>query len=309
MKTFAGKAISTEDWRAHLENFFSSSDAQKKLATVDFDGWLNGEGTKLPVELKFDTTLVDQVHLPFLPPPKQLTADFFPLPPLQAYALADRWATAKTDADFAAFNRSDLASFETDQTVVFLEKLQTVEGGLSVRAVAMLDEIYGLSTAGNAELAWRFFAIALKSGKEYAEKAAVWVQDKGSFVLLSFKALQDGPDMISFLYFRTHEGASHPSSSRSLAQVAYINSSLTLQFCRSTYKSIFKVNQELARKTFQDHAAFYHPIARRMIAQVRFFRLILFILCCLTLPYVGPWPGQQGLSKSRGGTRTGSGIG
>lgn len=50
---------------------------------------------------------------------------------------------------------------------------------MSVEGVKALDAIYGLSSAGNAELAWRFFQIALSTGSEYAQKAAEWVTDKG----------------------------------------------------------------------------------------------------------------------------------
>ncbi|KAL7415639.1 peptidase family M1-domain-containing protein [Mrakia frigida] len=201
VKTFAGLSISTDDWKAHLYAYFTKNggpEAVKKLDGVQWDAWLNGEGTKLPVDMSqfYDASLADA-----------------------AYDLAARWAAAGSDEKkLAAFSKEDIASFGTSQKVVFLEKLET--SSISPLAVAKLDEIYSFTQAGNAETALRFYEIALASGDAYAQQAAVWVQDKGR-----------------------------------------------MKFCRPIFVAINKVAPELAKSTFKEHAGFYHPIARRMIAK------------------------------------------
>jgi leukotriene-A4 hydrolase len=42
-----------------------------------------------------------------------------------------------------------------------------------------------------------------------------------------------------------------------------------MKFCRPMFKAVYKVNPELAKKTFKAHASEFHPIARRMIEKVR----------------------------------------
>jgi leukotriene-A4 hydrolase len=64
VSTFAGQSISTEMWKDHLYSFWKKhggEEAIKKLDSVKWDEWLHGEGTKLPVEMKYDTSLADSV--------------------------------------------------------------------------------------------------------------------------------------------------------------------------------------------------------------------------------------------------------
>jgi hypothetical protein len=63
--TFAGQAITTQQWLDHLYAFWRDAggeDAVKKLDGVDFDAWLHGEALDIPVDVKYDTSLVDQVR-------------------------------------------------------------------------------------------------------------------------------------------------------------------------------------------------------------------------------------------------------
>jgi leukotriene-A4 hydrolase len=41
-----------------------------------------------------------------------------------------------------------------------------------------------------------------------------------------------------------------------------------MKYCRPTYRAIYQVDKDLARKTFNEYGVgFLHPIARRLIAQ------------------------------------------
>lgn len=100
-----------------------------------------------------------------------------------------------------------------------LDRLESYPA-FSPKAVSALDNAYSLSSTGNAEIALRFFEIALKSSADYAQKAAEWVISKGR-----------------------------------------------MKFCRPVFRLLNEQAPELAKKTFMEHAGFYHPIARKMIAK------------------------------------------
>lgn len=40
-----------------------------------------------------------------------------------------------------------------------------------------------------------------------------------------------------------------------------------MKFCRPTFRSLYRVEPELSRKTFSDHRSFYHPLASALIAK------------------------------------------
>jgi hypothetical protein len=99
---------------------------------------------------------------------------------LQAYELASAWTEASKASSFGRFKKADLKPLITDQIVVFLEKLE-VDRALSVEAVKAMDDVYGLSTAGNAELSWRFFQVSA-GGKGSRHETATLADTSASFV-------------------------------------------------------------------------------------------------------------------------------
>ena len=52
-----------------------------------------------------------------------------------------------------------------------------------------------------------------------------------------------------------------------------------MKFCRPVFRGIFKIDPELARKTWKAHSQFFHPIARRLIEKVRWLFFHPFNLC------------------------------
>ncbi|ORY35363.1 peptidase family M1-domain-containing protein [Naematelia encephala] len=198
-RTFSGTSITTDQWRAHLFHYFGSQPDGKeylrKLGKVDWEAWLHGDGLDLCVDNQYD----DSLSKPCI-------------------ELADRWDAAR-DAATTSFSPSDVANFSTTQKVVFLDKLEATPA-LPPKLIALLDETYGVHEKDNAEIRLRFYQVALKSGPEYADKAAAWVVNKGR-----------------------------------------------MKFCRPVYRLLFQQKPDLAKKTFLEHAAFYHPIARKMIAR------------------------------------------
>ncbi|KAL0249760.1 leukotriene A-4 hydrolase/aminopeptidase [Cryptococcus tetragattii IND107] len=200
VKTFEGYAITTEQWRAHLFHYFGSlkngEEVVRKLGKVDWDEWVHGDGSDLCVDIKYDDTLSKA-----------------------CYDLAEKWNHARESEDFSRFSPKDIENFSSTQKVIMLDRLETYPA-LSPKAVSALDNAYSLSSTGNAEIALRFFEIALKSSADYAQKAAEWVISKGR-----------------------------------------------MKFCRPVFRLLNEQAPELAKKTFMEHAGFYHPIARKMIAK------------------------------------------
>ncbi|KAF5356193.1 hypothetical protein D9756_004300 [Leucocoprinus leucothites] len=159
VSTFNGKSIRTEDWKEHLYGYFRSQpDKIKALDSIDWNAWLFGEGTQLPVTLEFDTSLATR-----------------------AYALAKRWDDARSTSDTSRldFSQNDLDGLNGNQIVVFLEKLLSYPP-LPSDLVFHMATLYGLSTTPNAEIRLRFYGVALQdpaspAAKEFAVQAANWV--------------------------------------------------------------------------------------------------------------------------------------
>ncbi|WVO17684.1 leukotriene A-4 hydrolase/aminopeptidase [Cryptococcus depauperatus] len=200
IKTFEGFAITTEQWRAHLFEYFENvqggNDIVRKLGKVDWDEWLHGDGPDLCVDIKYDDTLSKA-----------------------CYDLAEKWSVARQSNDFSGFSANDVESFSSTQKVVFLDRLKAFPA-FSPSGVSTLDKAYGFGTSGNAEIGLRFFEIALKSGSEYAEKAAAWVVNKGrmKFCRPVYRLLYKQVPDLAQQTFKEHEEFYHPIARKMLAK-------------------------------------------------------------------------------------------
>ncbi|KAK7019843.1 leukotriene A-4 hydrolase [Favolaschia claudopus] len=210
INTFIGKSITTEQWKNHLYEFYSKNGGPEKiklLDSVDWDGWFYGQGLELPVKMKYDETLAQA-----------------------AYDLAARWdASRSTALDSTTFKKSDLADFNGNQIIVFLERLQTLPA-LPVSHLKHLGSLYELSSTSNAEVRLRFYELALtpptsEAAKHFVEEASKWVI---------------GNDATGVIKGR-------------------------MKFCRPIFKAVHKVDEKLALDTWAKNKEAYHPIARRLI--------------------------------------------
>jgi leukotriene-A4 hydrolase len=209
VESFSGKSISTQQWKDHLYAYFQKhggEDKIKALDSVDWDAWFYGEGVRLPVQEKLDLTLAEQ-----------------------AYALADRWDAARaTDISRTSFAAADMDGFNSNQKVVFLERLQGLPP-LPATHITHLGNLYGVANTPNAEIRFRFYQLALLDPgvvpESLPEEAAKWVVgDDGSGVIKG-----------------------------------------RAKFCRPVFRSIARIDRVLAVKYFEKHKAEFHPIARKLI--------------------------------------------
>lgn len=177
--------------------------------TASLQAWFYGEGVELPVKVDVDLTLAKQ-----------------------AYALADRWDAARAvDISETTFSPADMDGFNSNQKIVFLERLQTLPP-LPAGHIAHLGSVYRVADTANAEIRFRFYELALRDPNSVPENlaldAAKWVVgDDGSGVIKG-----------------------------------------RAKFCRPVFRSIAKVDRDLAVKYFEKHKAEFHPIARKLIEKV-----------------------------------------
>ncbi|KAJ7454867.1 peptidase family M1-domain-containing protein [Mycena latifolia] len=211
VNTFIGKSITTEQWKAHLYAYYTAnggSDKVKALDTIDWDAWFYGEGLTLPVKMEYDLTLAQE-----------------------AYALADRWDASRSTSEVSDldFKKSDLDTFNSNQIVVFLERLQNF-AALPFAHIAHLGTVYGVAGTTNAEIRLRFYNLALspptsEAAVFFAPQAAKWVVgDDGSAVIKG-----------------------------------------RMKFCRPIFRGVFQVDEGLAKEVWEKNKNGFHPIARKLI--------------------------------------------
>ncbi|KII94452.1 hypothetical protein PLICRDRAFT_102250 [Plicaturopsis crispa FD-325 SS-3] len=214
INTFTGKSITTDQWKDHLFAYFekyAGGEKMEALHSVDWNAWLYGEGLTLPVELEYDVTLAKQ-----------------------AYALAERWDASRsvTDVSQLDFQAADIEGFNSNQKIVFLERLQSYPP-LPSSHIAHLGTLYKVSSTNNAEIRLRFYANALADATSagahaFALEAVKWiVGDDGSGVIKG-----------------------------------------RMKFCRPTFRAVGKVDKELAQSVFEKSKDSFHPIARKTIEKV-----------------------------------------
>lgn len=163
-KTFYDRSVVTQDFLDHLYAFYAGSpEITSKLKAVKWDAWLHGEGIDLPIKMHYNDTLAKQ-----------------------SFHLADRWASlikAKQAPSEGGFKHDDIAAFDTDQLVVFLERLHDDGDAHVTEAYTKhLDDVYRLThdRGANGEVMLRFFLVALEDEKSsYKAEAAKWVSHQG----------------------------------------------------------------------------------------------------------------------------------
>ncbi|KAG6829304.1 hypothetical protein H0H87_011970, partial [Tephrocybe sp. NHM501043] len=212
VSTFIGTSITTEQWKDHLYGYWEKNggpDKIKILDSVDWDAWFYGQGQKLPVEIEYDTTLVKAV-----------------------YALASQWDRARSTLDVThlKFEGSDLKDFDSNQTIAFIERLQSYSP-LPLTHIRHLGALYKFATTPNAEIRFRFYELALAnaqsdSAKEFAADAVNWIV---------------GVDSPSGLIVGR------------------------MKFCRPVFRAVYKVDQDLAVKTWNNKKGAFHPVAKKLI--------------------------------------------
>lgn len=188
---FAGQSITSFQFKQSLYNFFSKEDAQiKKLDAVDWHDKFYSPG--LPPKPDFDTSLA-----------------------IPCYNLAKRWINAQgkhQDGKSAGFSYADVEELNAGQRVVFLETLESSHFR-DADLVESMGELYAFTSTRNAEVAFRYWLLAVtcKQTRLY-KSAAAWLGTVGrmKFVRPLFRALDKAdPKLARETFARLAQGL-HP---------------------------------------------------------------------------------------------------
>lgn len=138
-------SFTTVDLKAHFLEHFAASVSAEKLATIDWNHWLNEPG--LP---KWDPTETLATPLG-----------------ASAQALADRWIAAHDDHKKMEPSPSiaDIKDFKPAQIMYFIDllSLAPAEKRLSPTTLQHLEDSYHLFSSNNPEIAYRVLTLALKT--------------------------------------------------------------------------------------------------------------------------------------------------
>ncbi|KAJ9101130.1 hypothetical protein QFC21_003348 [Naganishia friedmannii] len=200
IQKFSGNVVTTEEWRAHLYDFFGKQENGKeyikKLDEIKWDEWLHGSGNDLPVDMKYDETLAQQ-----------------------CYELANRWKAASEKDDYSEFSPKDMEALTATQRIVFLERMQSMPK-FPVSTLNALDKIYKLDSSTNGEVRLRWYGLVLPVGAEYAKSAATWVTDQGRMKMCRtvYRLLYAVAPKLAQDTFKAHESFYHPIARKMIAK-------------------------------------------------------------------------------------------
>lgn len=134
------RSVDSYEFKSTLLDFFKDDEeASKKLQELDWDTWFYKPG--FPPKPDFDTELADQ-----------------------CYELANKWQALSSGKE-SGFKPSvkDIEGFTSNQSVVFLETLQSSATPLTPKAIDTMGSTYGYSGSKNIEVVSRFYVLGLKA--------------------------------------------------------------------------------------------------------------------------------------------------
>ncbi|KAK7684336.1 hypothetical protein QCA50_012660 [Cerrena zonata] len=210
VNTFKAKSVTTWQWKDHIYEYFKNNGGNEKvklLDSVDWDAWLFGEGMELPVKNEYDTSLAEQSR-----------------------DLAVKWYASRSSSDLLQFSEEDIKHFNSNQKLVFLQRLEHAYEALPSSHIFHLGKIYGFASTPNIEIRDRFFQLTLKDPKSdaartFAKEAAGWIVG------------HDGSNMVKG----------------------------RMKYCRPIFWLVHRVDSDLAANTFKSAREHFHPIAQKMI--------------------------------------------
>lgn len=139
--TFANRSLDSYDFKACLVDFFEKdAEAKKKLDDFDWDKLFYAPG--MPAKPDFDDSLVKT-----------------------CYDLAAKWeALVKSDSK-TTFTPTpeDTKTWVSNQSVVFIERLQSFGASFTPQQISLLGDTYGYSATANIEVLSRFLCLGLKA--------------------------------------------------------------------------------------------------------------------------------------------------
>ncbi|KAF1995403.1 leukotriene A-4 hydrolase [Amniculicola lignicola CBS 123094] len=188
-KTFAFKSVDSYEFKSCLVDFFSSNaEASKKLEEFDWDKLFYAPG--LPPKPKFDETLVKV-----------------------CFELATKWQLHAEKGENISPKKEDIDGWVANQSVVFLERVQSFAEKLSTKDVALIGSTYEYGKSQNIELVSRFYSIGLRAKwTECYEPTAELLGQIGrmKFVRPLFRLLKEADRGLAERTFEKNRDFYHP---------------------------------------------------------------------------------------------------
>lgn len=191
-KKYRYRSVDTKDFLDTLYEYFG--DRKADLDGIDWDLWLHQPG--LPPKPKFDTTLADE-----------------------CYALAKKWHAATEDGDYSKFSKDDIAQFDPNQLVVFLDTMMaynTDKWSWSKHSDALkaFEEAYPeYSTTHNAEILFRHYMLQVSAHRsKFMERMGEWLGTVGrmKYVRPAYVLLNKVDHKVAVEYFKKWLHTYHP---------------------------------------------------------------------------------------------------
>jgi leukotriene-A4 hydrolase len=189
--TFKFKSLDSYDFKACLIDFFSKDEeAKKKLDAFDWDKLFYAPG--FPVKPDFDQTLAKS-----------------------CYALADKWQhliSSNSSSDFTP-HPSDTKGWVSNQSVVFLEKIQSFADKSSAEQIHLLGSTYGYAETQNIEVLSRYLCAGLMAkAKETYQPSADLLGRIGrmKFVRPLYRLLEKADRKLAVETFEKNRDFYHP---------------------------------------------------------------------------------------------------
>ncbi|KAG9201995.1 hypothetical protein G6514_005190 [Epicoccum nigrum] len=192
--TFANKSLDSYDFKACLIDFFENdAEAKKKLDAFDWDKLFYAPG--MPAKPAFDDSLVKT-----------------------CYDLAAKWEalvkSPSTDSN-TTFTPSpaDTKTWVSNQSVVFIERLQSFGASFTPQQIALLGETYGYSATLNIEVLSRFLCLGLKAKAPATYAPASELLGKigrMKFVRPLFRLLNEADRQLAVETFERNKDFYHP---------------------------------------------------------------------------------------------------
>ncbi|KAI8054004.1 leukotriene A4 hydrolase [Syncephalis plumigaleata] len=194
VEKFAGKSITTDEWKAFLYEYMGQHHGESKVATlntVNWHSWLKEPGMP-PVTNEFDPTLANACT-----------------------RLCERWEAAQDD-DTGKFSANDIKDFSPYQTVLFLQQLADKKM-FSKEKLDLMDSIYKFTKVQNCEIRFSWQMLCLKAAYEPIYQHVVeFVKEQGrmKYVRPLYRALNKVNSTLARDTFTKVRDSYHPIAAR-----------------------------------------------------------------------------------------------
>jgi leukotriene-A4 hydrolase len=188
-ETFKFKSLDSYEFKACLIDFFAKdAEANKKLESFDWDKLFYAPG--FPVKPEFDDSLVKS-----------------------CYELADKWQAHVSSSGSFSPKSSDIDGWVSNQSVVFIERLQSFADKFTPEQVNLLGSTYGYSSTQNIEVSSRFLCLGLKAKAPETYKPASELLGRigrMKFVRPLFRLLNEADRSLAVQTFEKNRDFYHP---------------------------------------------------------------------------------------------------